>query len=288
MDSTTLQTTEQATPIVRLTGAQARRLCEKIAGSIRNLGEMLWELKEKQGWVALGYASWDECCKTEFKYSQNYANRLIRAEKIQETVPIGTNLPESHLRELARVPEQARARVLEIAKEDAGDGPVTAEIIRNAADGLFHRCPHLAADEQPDGAAGVAADDGQQDEDQHAEHDEDRAAGDGEDVAAGVAAGEEDTLAHIPMMGRGVGLWRGNEAIDALKRIPRNDPFRDRGFQIVGDWVKAYSGANGQADDLEPLIRAWMQRTNKSATVAAIILEGIAAKLRAEEGGQTA
>ncbi len=38
---------------------------------------------------------------------------------------------------------------------------------------------------------------------------------------------------------RGVGVMRANEAIDALKRIPKNDGLRKRGFQIVNDWIKA-------------------------------------------------
>ena len=37
----------------------------------------------------------------------------------------------------------------------------------------------------------------------------------------------------------GVGVLRANEAIDALKRIPKNDALRKRGFQIVTDWIKA-------------------------------------------------
>ena len=51
----------------------------------------------------------------------------------------------------------------------------------------------------------------------------------------------------------------------------------------VGD---EWSNSHGtKPNDLEPLVRAWMSRTNKSASVAAIILEGIAAKLRAEQEG---
>jgi hypothetical protein len=37
---------------------------------------------------------------------------------------------------------------------------------------------------------------------------------------------------------RGVGVQRGNEAVDCLKRIPRHDPLRARGFQIVTDWIR--------------------------------------------------
>jgi ParB-like chromosome segregation protein Spo0J len=37
---------------------------------------------------------------------------------------------------------------------------------------------------------------------------------------------------------KGVGVFRANEAIDCLTRIPKNDALRKRGFQIVTDWIK--------------------------------------------------
>ena len=37
---------------------------------------------------------------------------------------------------------------------------------------------------------------------------------------------------------RGVGVRHANEAIDCLMRIPKNDPLRKRGFQIVTDWIR--------------------------------------------------
>jgi len=37
---------------------------------------------------------------------------------------------------------------------------------------------------------------------------------------------------------KGVGLMRANEAINALSRIPKDDPFRKRGLQMVADWIK--------------------------------------------------
>jgi hypothetical protein len=37
---------------------------------------------------------------------------------------------------------------------------------------------------------------------------------------------------------RGVGVRRANEAVDCLKRIPKNDSLRARGFQIVTDWIR--------------------------------------------------
>lgn len=37
---------------------------------------------------------------------------------------------------------------------------------------------------------------------------------------------------------RGVGVIRANEAVNCLTRIPKNDPLRKRGFQIVTDWIR--------------------------------------------------
>lgn len=44
-----------------------------------------------------------------------------------------------------------------------------------------------------------------------------------------------------PVKVRGVGVTLANEAINCLIRIPKNDPLRSRGFQIVKDWIKVNS-----------------------------------------------
>ena len=41
-----------------------------------------------------------------------------------------------------------------------------------------------------------------------------------------------------PGESRGVGVRHGNDAIDCLKRIPKNDGLRKRGFQLVTDWIR--------------------------------------------------
>jgi hypothetical protein len=37
---------------------------------------------------------------------------------------------------------------------------------------------------------------------------------------------------------QGVGVLRAHEAINCLKRIPKNDALRKRGFQVVTDWIR--------------------------------------------------
>jgi hypothetical protein len=37
---------------------------------------------------------------------------------------------------------------------------------------------------------------------------------------------------------KGKGIDLAHDAINVLRRIPQNDPFRERGFQIVEDWIE--------------------------------------------------
>lgn len=41
-----------------------------------------------------------------------------------------------------------------------------------------------------------------------------------------------------PIKSLGVGVARANEAINCLKKIPRDDPLRKRAFEIVKDWIR--------------------------------------------------
>ncbi len=56
----------------------------------------------------------------------------------------------------------------------------------------------------------------------------------------GKPSAPRDRVDHEPEPGesRGVGVRHANEAINCLKRIPKNDGLRKRGFQIVTDWIR--------------------------------------------------
>ena len=67
-------------------------------------------------------------------------------------------------------------------------------------------------------------------------------------VAEGVEAANDDKppkgerkskAEPIPGKLLGTGVFRGNEAIDCLKRIPKGDALRERAYEIVSDWIKA-------------------------------------------------
>lgn len=56
--------------------------------------------------------------------------------------------------------------------------------------------------------------------------------------ASASANGNEGDSEPEPGKSRGVGVQRAHEAIACLKKIPKSDGLRKRGFQIVVDWIK--------------------------------------------------
>src|SRR5262249_26906149 len=49
---------------------------------------------------------------------------------------------------------------------------------------------------------------------------------------------EEEEQDNKEIKVQGVGVLRAHEAINCLKRIPKNDSLRKRGFQVVTDWIR--------------------------------------------------
>lgn len=132
-----------------LTASQAAKLLDRIKTSVGNLRVMLLELRDRRGWAALGFATWDDCCLTEFGYTRRYANYLIEAEKVSQRT--GTNVPEAHARELRDVPEDEQREVYEAAKKKHGEN-LTAKQLRHEVENYQDGCEdvEIDEDEEPD------------------------------------------------------------------------------------------------------------------------------------------
>lgn len=79
------------------------------------------------------HKSFEAFCKEHWGYAKSHTYRLIEAAGVSETSPVGDKMQnERQARELAKVPAEQQAAVLEWAEEKAGDKPVTAKIIREA------------------------------------------------------------------------------------------------------------------------------------------------------------
>lgn len=128
-----------------LTESRAKAICDRIRGGIESVAELLVELHDGKGWIALGYKSWKECCEKEFRHSASWACRQIQCHEVNAALPIGTDLSESQARELAKVPEEKREEVLEAA----GENP-TAKAIKEAAAAIDYKCPECGCIECDD------------------------------------------------------------------------------------------------------------------------------------------
>ncbi|MBE7553779.1 MAG: hypothetical protein HS126_22160 [Anaerolineales bacterium] len=131
------------TIITPMTETEARVLIEEIKTDISAVGAKLLELHEREGWKALGYASWRECVMQEFDFQSSHVYRLLDFAKIQRVLsPIGENgypLPaaESVARPLAALPDPDQQReAWQTAVDTAPGGKVTAKHVENVVSSM--------------------------------------------------------------------------------------------------------------------------------------------------------
>ena len=82
---------------------------------------MLLEMRDRKGWLALGYTSWEEYGEKEWDYGKRYLDRLATARRIESIVgPIGPKqIPETHLRPLTQVPDDIKKQIWDEANKEA-------------------------------------------------------------------------------------------------------------------------------------------------------------------------
>lgn len=166
-----------------LTKRQAQHLVKLILADAELLAEKLRELRERQGWKALGYDSWAACVEGEFGYSKRHADRLIAAQKTREQVgpigpaqsPNGGAIPESHARELGCLPDDQRAACyqdyLDECKETGGK-PTATGLRKKVNDWLADNEPYIEPQDEHEDEDG---------DDHRRDDDEDQAPADDED-----------------------------------------------------------------------------------------------------------
>lgn len=117
------------------------------------------ELRQRNGWKALGYSSWLECAVEEFGRSRGRVYQLLKAAQIQleidekytavDTPP--APLPERVLRPLAALPSpQLRQEAFEKAKETAPDGKLTGPHVAKTVTQLLQKIPEAIRPKKPE------------------------------------------------------------------------------------------------------------------------------------------
>jgi hypothetical protein len=99
---------------------------------------MLLEMRDRKGWKALGYESWEDYGEKEWDYSRQHLHRLADAASVQISMsPLGDKeIPERHLRPLTQVPEEERQAIWEEATRIAEENgkKLTAKIVESAVE----------------------------------------------------------------------------------------------------------------------------------------------------------
>ena len=74
--------------------AEARMLVQKIRDNLNSLADDLWELKNREGWKALGYNSWRDCAMAEFDLSQSRVYQLLTHAQITRNIASDSTMVE--------------------------------------------------------------------------------------------------------------------------------------------------------------------------------------------------
>lgn len=118
-----------------LSPMEARTVCDEIKrcfGSARQLLLVLWE---GEGWRALGYSSWRECVTQEFEQSQRHCYHLLAAAQVGRNlctiVQNPDDIPESHLRPLAKLEPEYQVQAYQEALSEVGEnGRLTGDKVK--------------------------------------------------------------------------------------------------------------------------------------------------------------
>jgi hypothetical protein len=100
------------------------------------VGQALAEIRDSKLYRA-DYGTFEQYCSQKWGWKKAHAYRLIEAAETVKKSPIGDKIQtESQAREVAKVPEEKRAQVIDIAssKAESEDRPLTARDIAEAAE----------------------------------------------------------------------------------------------------------------------------------------------------------
>src|SRR5262245_26130997 len=128
------------TPIVLMTTDEARTIVNRIKARLDEARRDLLDLYEREGWRALGYATWRDCAAAEFGQSTATLYRQLEAAEIERDVRSFSQLekneqpiPTQQLHAVKQLAPADRGRAFDRAAELAGDGKRTAAHVAQAA-----------------------------------------------------------------------------------------------------------------------------------------------------------
>lgn len=121
----------------QMTKAEAIRINDAIKAGIVTVRSLLLDMRDRHGWVTLGYDSFEEYGKIELGYERGYLHKLARAGRVQRALGLpatGAPIPERHLRPLASLSDEDRRKVWDEATAKAREEglKLTARMVEEA------------------------------------------------------------------------------------------------------------------------------------------------------------
>ncbi len=121
-------------PDMTLEEAQSKHNELKALESV--MRSMLLEMRDRKGWLALGFESWADYGAKEWDFSLSQLDRLATSARIEKHIPhiCGSEIPMTQLTPLAKIPESEIAAIWEEANrkaEEAGKER-TAKMVQDA------------------------------------------------------------------------------------------------------------------------------------------------------------
>jgi len=98
-----------------MTRMEAQRCVDEINLAAQRMGRLLLELKEREGWKALGYNTWTACLSEKFSYGRQYLYDLMTAAPVQERLELSSihdKIPISTAVTLAHFPLELQVPIV--------------------------------------------------------------------------------------------------------------------------------------------------------------------------------
>lgn len=101
---------------VTMTEPEAQACIAAINHHASEMGRLLIDLRDREGWRVLGYASWTQCLEQEFSFSRKHLYEIMRAQPIQDAIAdVGFTVTRGQADVLRRYPEPLRPAIVSIA-----------------------------------------------------------------------------------------------------------------------------------------------------------------------------
>jgi len=149
MNSESLEpiTSDESTELTRL-----EAIVERDIKAFISAGAALLEIKDRRLYRE-NYPDFASYCRHRWRFGASHAYRLIAAAEVADNVPVES---EREARELVGLEKDLQVAVHSIAKEIAGDRPVTATLLRQVREGTEDKVSEWLQGASTDPASGEA------------------------------------------------------------------------------------------------------------------------------------